>query len=470
MKVKIKMYSDLFQELVVIGGNASGLAAANQARRINPKLKITVLESGQYISYGTCGMPYYISGYIKDIKDLFAYPKEFFEQKRNIKILLNHKVTGIEPAKKEIFVNIGGSTESKIINYDRLVICSGASTTVPGIPGIDSRNVFTFRNIEDALAVKKFIDSEEPQKAVIIGGGSIGLLMAEVFNKQGIKVNIIERYSRILKGYEPEIGIILSKKAGMDGIGIQADANIESIDPGSSRNASSVTIKTGGEIKKIECSIIILSTGIKANTGFLKNTSIELGLNNGIKVNPKLQSSHMNIYAAGDCCAVKNIVSGKEDYIPTANNAVKMGRIAGANVAGGDKVFPGSAGTKVDKILDLEIAKTGIGLEEASSLGFKAVKFIDSYQSHAGSAPGAKAIAVMIIVDSGSRRLLGAQMIGGEGVGKRIDIFATALTGEMTIDDIYMLDLSYAPAVSTVMDPVNKICGKAILEFEKRKF
>lgn len=464
------MYSELFQELVVIGGNASGLAAANQARRINPKLKITVLESGQHISYGTCGMPYYISGYIKNIEDLFAYPKEFFEQKRNIKILLNHKVTGIELAKKEISVNIGGSPENKVINYDRLVICSGASTVIPGIPGIDSNNVFTFRNIEDTLGVKKFIDSEKPGKAIIIGGGSIGFLMAEVFNKQGIKVDIIERFGRILKGYEYEIGTILSKKAEMDGINIHTDASIESIDSSSNGNASSVTVKIDGEIKKIECGIIILSTGIRANTGFLKNTSIELGLNNGIKVNPKLQTSHLNIYAAGDCCTIKNIVSGKEDYIPTANNAVKMGRIAGANIAGGDKVFPGSAGTKVDKIMDLEIAKTGIGLEEASSLGFNAVKFIDSYQSHAGSAPGAKAIAVVIIVDSGSRRLLGAQMIGGEGVGKRIDIFATALTGEMTIDDIYMLDLSYAPAVSTVMDPVNKICGKAILELEKKKF
>ena len=463
------MYDDLFQELIVIGGNASGLAAASQARRINPKLRVTVLESGKYVSYGTCGMPYFISGYVKRIEDLFAYPKEFFEQKRNIKILLEHEVTGIDPAKKELQVNARHS-EKKLFSYDRLIVCSGASAIIPGIAGTGAGNVFTFRNIEDTLGLKKFIDSEKPKKAVIIGGGSIGFLMAEVLNKLGIKVNIVEKSERIFKDYEYEVGAVLSKKAEMDNIDITTGSSVESIDTDSGGNASSVTITGGGQTSKIDCDFIILATGIRPNTGFFSNTSVELGLNSGIKVTPRLQSSHLNIYAAGDCCVVKNIVSGKEDYVPTANNAVKMGRIAGENAAGGDTLFPGSVGTSVDKILGLEIAKAGIGLEEAFLLGFKAFKLIDSYPSHAGSAPGAKAIAVLIIVDTGSRRLLGAQMIGGEGVGKRIDVFATALTAEMTVDDIYMLDLSYAPAISTVWDPVNKICGKAVLELGKRKF
>ncbi len=464
------MYDDLFQELIVIGGNASGLAAASQARRINPKLKITVLESGKHVSYGTCGMPYFISGYVKKIEDLFAYPKEFFEQKRNIKILLEHEVTGIDPSKKELRVNAVRLSEKKIFNYDRLIVCSGASAIIPGIAGTSAGNVFTFRNIEDAVGLKEFIDSEKPKKAVIIGGGSIGFLMAEVLNGQGIKVDIVEKSARIFKDYEYEISTILSKKTEMDSIGISAGSGVESIGTDSRGSAVSVTIGSGGQARKIDCDFIILSAGIRPNTGFLNSTSLELGYNNGIKVNPKLQSSHLNIYAAGDCCMVKNIVSGKEDYVPTANNAVKMGRIAGDNAAGGDSIFPGSVGTTVDKILGLEIAKTGIGLEEASLLGFKAIKFIDSYYSHAGSAPGAMAIAVIIIVDTDSRRLLGAQMIGGEGVGKRIDVFAAALTAEMTVDDIYMLDLSYAPAISTVWDPVNKICGKAVLELGKRKF
>ncbi|MCJ7665523.1 MAG: FAD-dependent oxidoreductase, partial [Actinobacteria bacterium] len=219
----------------------------------------------------------------------------------------------------------------------------------------------------------------------------------------------------------------------------------------------------------IGCDLVLLAIGITANTGFLSDTSIELGINGAIKVDNKLQTSHINIYASGDCATIKNLVTGKLDYIPTANNAVKTGRIAGENAAGGNRVFNGSAGTVVDRVLDLEVASTGIGSEEAALLGYDAIKLIDSFSSHAGSVPGAKKIAIIIIVDTVSRRLLGAQMIGEEGVGKRIDVFATAITGEMTVDDIYMLDLSYAPAVSTVWDPVNKICGKAVLALDSRK-
>lgn len=461
------MYNNLYNNLLVIGGNASGLAAASQARRMNPDLSITVLESGKYISYGTCGLPYFISGYVKKAEDLLAYPKDFFEQKRNIKILMGHRVVGMDPSKKELLVNIGQNRENKIIEYDKLIISSGGTTIIPDIPGIDSSNVFQFRNVEDAENLKNFIDSNNPKKAVVIGGGAIGMLLVEAFNQIGIKTTVVEMKERIYNEFEYEISTILARKAEMDGVDILTKTSIASVNTGSGRNT--ITIEDSSGKEDLECDMVLLATGVSANTGFLADTSIELGINGAIKVDSKLQSSHINIYASGDCATIKNIVTGKQDYIPTANNAVKTGRIAGENAAGGNKVFNGSVGTVVDKVLDLEIASTGIGSKEAVSLGYDAIKLIDGFSSHAGSVPGAKKMAIIIIVDTVSRKLLGAQMIGGEGVGKRIDVFATAITGEMTVDDIYMLDLSYAPAISTVWDPVNKICGKAVLVLDKHR-
>ena len=460
------MYNNLYNNLVVIGGNTSGLAAASQARRINPDLKITVLESGKYISYGTCGLPYFISGYVKRAEDLLAYPREFFEQKRNIKILTGHRVIGMDPSKKELLVNVGQARENRIIEYDKLIISSGAATIIPDIPGIDSPNVFQFRNVCDAENLKNHINSNNPKKAVVIGGGAIGMLLAEAFSQIGIKTTVIERKERIYNEFEYEISTILAKKAEMDGIYILTKTSITSVNVNSSQNT--VTIEDASRKKDLESDLVLLAAGISANTGFLADTSIELGINGAIKVDSKLQSSHMNIYASGDCATIKNIVTGKQDHIPTANNAVKTGRIAGENAAGGNKVFNGSVRTVVDKVLGLEIASTGIGSKEAVALGYDAIKLIDGFSSHAGSVPGAKKIAIIIIVDTASRRLLGAQMIGGEGVGKRIDVFATAITNEMTVDDIYMLDLSYAPAISTVWDPVNKICGKAVLALDSK--
>jgi NADPH-dependent 2,4-dienoyl-CoA reductase/sulfur reductase-like enzyme len=456
------MYDHLYNNLVVVGGNAAGLAAASQARRINPNIVITVLESGKYISYGSCGLPYFISGYVKKVEDLFAYPIEFFEQKRNIKILTDHRVVGIDPAKKELLAYVSGNSENKIINYDRLIIASGASPIKLDIPGLDLSNVFNFWNVEDARRLKEYIDHKSPKKAVIIGGGQIGLLMSEAFKRIGIKTVLIEKQDRLLGGFEDEISIIMAKKAVMEDIYVRTGAAVSSI------NESSVTIESSVGGEDIDCDLILLAAGITANTDFLSDTSIELGKNNAIIVDNKQQSTYINIYACGDCATVKNMVTGRQDYIPTASNSVKTGRIAGENAAGGSTVFPGSVGTVADWILDLEVARTGIGSAEAVNAGYEAIKLIDSYASHAGSVPGAKRIAVIIIVDTKSRKLLGAQMIGGDGVGKRIDIFATAITNEMTVDDIYMLDLSYAPAVSTVWDPVNKICGKAVLVLDSR--
>ena len=466
------MINNLYKDLVVIGGNVSGLAAASQAKRVDPSLDIKVLESGNYISYGACGMPYFISGLIEKIDDLFTYPPSFFEEKRKIKILLNHKVMSINTFKKEILFS---SKVLGALKYDKLIICSGASPIVLNIPGINAKNIFNFRNISDAINLKNFIKAQNPKYATVIGGGSVGLLLAEALNKIGIKITIIETAKKIFKDYEDEISSILVSKIKSSGISILTDTRINSVienkTTGLAFLINATNTKSGiSEQIEIETDLILLAAGIEANTDFIENSSIEIGEKKAIKVNSKQQTSYTNIYAAGDCCLVKNLLTNKYDFIPTANNAIKTGRIAGSNAAGGDENFSGSLGTKADKIFGLEIARTGIGLENALDFRFNAFKITDSYQSHIKAIPGSDAITITAITDKKSKRLLGAQMIGKECVGKRIDILAAAISREMTVNEIYMLDLSYAPEISTLLDPVNKICAKASFEIQKMKF
>ncbi|MCL4385989.1 MAG: FAD-dependent oxidoreductase [Cyanobacteria bacterium] len=462
--------SDEKEKIVIIGGNVSGLAAASQARRNAPNAEITVLESGSHISYGTCGLPYYISGVIDDINKLFVYTPGFFEKERKINIKLNHKVISINPSKREISVQVGINREPSIFNYDKLVICSGATTFDLGIEVSKLKNAFFFRNVEDTLRLKEFINSYNPKKAVIIGAGSIGLLMAEALLKSGIKVSVIEKAKKIFNEYEDEISTILYKKLILEGIELILEAELTSALPDDNGFVKNVSFMKDSNLNTLKTDLIILCAGIKANTDFCKGTSIELGKSSAIRVSPKLQTSYSNIFAAGDCACVKNLVTGKYDFIPTANNAAKTGRIAGDNITGGDIIFPGSVGTKVDQIFEFEIAKTGISLKEALSLQFNAVKITDSYSSHTKAIPDAQTITVTLIMDVKTRKILGAQMIGKEGVAKRIDVFATAITNQMSIDDVYMLDLGYSPGTSTVWDPVNKICGQAILNLSKIKF
>jgi len=458
------------EKIIVIGGNVAGLAAASQARRNSSNAEISVLESGNYISYGTCGLPYFISGIVDTVEKLFVYTPNFFEEERKIKILLSHKVTQLNPQKREIFIQTAESSGQIILNYDKLVICSGAVSFDLGIEVSRLNNVFFFRNVKDALELKNFIKENTPKKAVIVGAGSIGLLMAEALASIGIKVTVLEKAPKIFGGFESEICSILQKNLAAEGIRLILGTSIASALPDDNDLVKRITTSTEEVLNTIETDLIILSAGIRANTDFLKGTSMEFAKNGAIKTSPKLQTAYSNIYAAGDCICVKNIVTGKYDFIPTANNAAKTGRIAGDNITGGDIIFPGSAGTTVDQLFGFEIAKTGIGLEEAINLNYNAVKITGSYSSHAKIIPGAQTITAALIVDFKTRKILGAQMIGKEGAAKRIDTFATAITCQMTIDDVYMLDLSYSPGTSTVWDPVNKICGQALLELSKRRF
>jgi NADPH-dependent 2,4-dienoyl-CoA reductase/sulfur reductase-like enzyme len=490
------MLSRLYKNILVIGGNASGLAAASQARRENPDAEITVLESGDYVSYGSCGLPYYVSGIVKDLNSLFTYSPSYFEEKRKIRILKNHKAFSINTFKKEVTANIlSGSTDSgsfltrgqtvKNENtapgsnisfaYDRLVICSGASPVKPEIPGINAKGVLFFWDVKDAIVLKKYIETQNPKKAVIIGGGSVGLLIADALAGTGLKVTLVETKNRVFADYEEEITSVFEEKIKKSGIQILTSYRVDSINYNresgqvfsvSAADAKSVT----GEKMEIEAQIVIVTVGVAPNTGFLESGSIEVNENKAIKVNLKQQTSQTNVFSAGDCCLVKNLVTGSWDYIPSAGNAIKAGRVAGANAAGADEVFEGSVATKADKIFGMEVARTGVGLAQALDYRFNAFKITDNFSSHVESLPDAENITITLIVDIGTRRILGAQMAGKDTVGKRIDVFAAAITNEMTVDKAYMLDLSYAPSIATAPDAITRMCGKAISLLKSKRF
>ncbi|MBM3704889.1 MAG: hypothetical protein FJW66_00045 [Actinobacteria bacterium] len=480
--------NSLFNNIVVIGGNTAGLAAANQARRVNPNLNITVLEAGNYISYGSCGFPYYLSGAVEKIENLFSYPVSFFEEKRNIKILLNHRVTSINPFKKEITVsactgsnplNTPGNSNpygNIFIRYDRLVICSGASPVkFDYLEQTGVNNLFYFHSPDDATNLKNFIDANNPVEAVIAGGGYLGLLIADALCRRNIRVSIIEARNRIYGDYENEIMEVLHNSILKSGVRIFTSSRIKKINFSSkTKLAYSATIETSAgqnsEEQQIDAGLFIIATGIKPNTDFLAGTAIDTGSNGAIKTSTKLQTSQANIFAAGDCCLVRNVVTKSYDYLPSAGNALKMGRIAGANAAGENENFYGSLGTKLDRIFGLEIARTGANLDKALEFKFDAVKVTDTFSSHQEALPGAENIMISVIADKKTRRLLGVQMAGKKGVAKRIDVFAAAIASEMKVDDLYMLDTAYAPYAATSPDAVNRICGKAVIILNSSKF
>ncbi|MBN1299459.1 MAG: FAD-dependent oxidoreductase [Actinobacteria bacterium] len=474
----MNMISNIYKNIIVIGANSAGLAAANQARRINPDLDIKVFESGNFISYGSCSLPHYISGDVANIQTLLNYSIEYFREKKNISVFTKYRVVSVNTFKKEVTVNILGQNgfsdpdSLKVFDYDRLIICSGASPRRFEIEGANAKNIFYFRNVEDALNIRKYIEDTRPVNAVIIGGGYIGLLTAEALLKRGIKVSVVEMKEKVFSDYEEEISAPLQNVLRDSGIRLFTGYKVKKFNiNNNSGDCFSVLIESvsgnDSETAEIDAGIVVMAAGIKPNTDFIESAFIEMDRSGAIKVSQKQQTSQTNVYAAGDCCLIKNIITKSFDYIPTAANAIKAGRVAGANAAGEDDIFPGSPATKVDKILDYEVARTGIGTKEAVDYRFNALKVTGEFASKVTYTSKPQKIKMVLIFDSQTRRILGAQMAGKDGVGKRIDVFATALTAEMTIDDLYMTDTSYAPYIALVPDAINRICSSAIMLSKK---
>ena len=442
--------------LVVIGGVAAGTKAASKARRDDPSMEITIVSREEYISYAGCGLAYYVGGVVDDRAKLFARSPETFREKHNINILLRHRAERINTYDKTVKVTDLQSGTTLSMPYDRLLLATGASAVIPRIDGIDSQGIFTLHSIHDADTILNYLNKHDIHTACIVGGGYIGVEIAENLVRRGISCTLFEIERQLLPGFfdsdisEPVIEHVKSK-----GDQVNTGNTVEKFNS----NSDGQVISAVSNGKEYECQMVILAAGVKPNVKLAKDARIAIGTTGAIKVDRHMETSARGIFAAGDCAESINLVSGKPCWYPLGSTANKQGRVAGANIAGGKKTFRGVVGTSVTKVFDITAGRTGLSEREANEAGFNPVSATVTTGVHAGYYPGEGTITLKLVADSGSKKLLGAQSVGDTSVDKVIDTVATALAGNISIPDLTNLDISYSPPYSPVLGTVVLAAG-----------
>ena len=430
--------------LIIIGAVAAGTSAAAKARRNSEDAEIIIYEKDSFISYSGCGMPYYIGGEVESADELTPRNPAFFKSKYNVDILTQHEVLAINPANKSVEVKSLLTGEIFVNYYDKLIIATGAEAVVPPIKGKDNQNVFTLRNINDMNKIKSFIDINNPKSVAIIGTGFIGLEVCENLKKLGIEVSLIEKLPQVTPGLDSDMAVYVKEHLKKNGVNVFTNASIDKI------TQNSVVLLDG---KSINADLVLISTGVRPNTQIAQKAGIELGETGAIKVNTRMQTNIEDIYACGDCIEQFSLITEKPLYRPMGSTANKTGRIAGDIVTGGNLEFRGILGTGIFKIFDMTVAQTGLSEREAVAEGFD-VAVCHNIKPNKPEYMGGKEMVIKGVAGKASGRLLGAQIVGFEGVDKRIDVFVTAITFKANVEDLFHLDLAYAPPFSTTKDPV----------------
>jgi NADPH-dependent 2,4-dienoyl-CoA reductase/sulfur reductase-like enzyme/rhodanese-related sulfurtransferase len=433
------------RRIIVVGGVAGGASAAARARRVDESAEIHVFERGPYISFANCGLPYYIAGEIKERDKLIVMTPEAFWGRARIHAHVNHEVLAINRAAKTVRVKGPDGTERDVA-YDKLILSQGAKPVVPPITGVELPHVFTLRDIPDMDRIAAFVDERKPRHAVVIGGGFIGLEMAEAFHHRGIRVTIVERNPHILPLLDSDMAAHLQNQTRRAEFDFKVNAT------------AMVFTKEGVEFadgSKLSADIILLSVGVKAEVELAKAAGLEIGVTGGVKTNGRMESSDSNIYAVGDAAETMHALTGARARIALAGPANRQGRIAGANAAGAKMIYPGALGTSIVRVLHMTAAFTGLNSAQAAKAGFSFFTSVTRDNSHAHYYPGAKSVIIKVVAEEGTGRLLGAQVLGERGVDKRVDVLATAIAGKMSVFDIESLDLAYSPPFGTANDPIN---------------
>jgi NADPH-dependent 2,4-dienoyl-CoA reductase/sulfur reductase-like enzyme len=443
--------SAIARRLVVIGGVAGGMSAAARAKRVNPDLEVIVLERDPHVSYGACGIPYFLAGVVPDPERLIVYTPEYFRRERGIDVRTNTEAVEIRPAERTVLARDRTSGAITRIPYDRLVLATGATPIRPALPGVQLDNIFVLRSLNDGLRLHRALVEERPQHAVIVGAGYIGLEMAEALRMRGLQVTVLEALDHVLGQTEPEISRIAEGELSAHGVRLLLTTRAAGFE-GDARGRVREVITESGE--RLAADLVLIGIGIRPNVRLAEEAGIALGPTGAIAVDEHQETNLTGVFAAGDCCEAKHLVTGRPTWIPLGPAANKQGKVAGDNAAGRRATFAGVVGTAVVKVFDLEVARTGLSLQEALAAGFTAKKVSTTASSRAGYYPGAHPITLVLIFDQATHRLLGAQMVGREGVAKRIDVFATALHARMTLEEMSQLDLSYAPPFAPVWDPI----------------
>ncbi|MBW2520486.1 MAG: FAD-dependent oxidoreductase [Deltaproteobacteria bacterium] len=442
--------------IVIIGGDAAGMSAASKIRRMRPDQAILVFERTDFTSYSACGIPYFIGGLIDDVDQLIARNPETFRDKYGIEVRTQHEVVAIDPQSQRITVRSRKNCEFTEA-YDQLLIATGARPFCPDVPGANSSGIFGLSTLASGIRVREFLVNHQPKQAVVVGGGYIGLEMAEALIRQKLKVSLVQRSSQVMGTLDPDMGALVSKALKDVGVTLYLSERLEGFETSCGRVTGVVT-----DLRTLPADLVILGMGVRPNSELAGKAGVSLGEKDAIKVDNRMRTETENIWAAGDCVATLNRITGKPTYVALGTVANKQGVVAGMNLAGGDSQFPGVVGTAVSKICKVEVARSGLQEKELKALGYEyAVATIDA-KTRAGYFPGAGPITVKLLGEKNSGRLLGAQIVGMEGAAKRIDTIATALTARMTVKDLVDLDLSYAPPFSPVWDPVQIAARKLV--------
>ncbi len=430
--------------LLIIGAVAAGTSAAAKARRNSEESEIVVYEKDSEISYSGCGMPYYIGGEVESADELTPRDPAFFKAKYNVDVLVRHEVLAIHPDEKTIDVKNLETGETFSDRYDKLVIATGASAVVPPIEGAQLPHVFTLRSIGDMNRIKAFIDDHHPQTAAIIGTGFIGLEMCENLKKLGISITLLEKLPHVTPGLDSDMAVYVKAHIEEHGVDVLTGVTVTEI------TKDGVQLSDGREIS---AELVLMSAGIRPNSQLAARAGIELGTAGAIRVDTKMRTSLPDIYACGDCIEHFDVVTGRPVYRPLGSTANKTGRIAGDSVTGGDLEFRGILGTGIFRIFELTVAQTGLSEREAHELGFETAVCHNIKPSRPEYMHG-KEMVIKGIADKTTGRLLGVQIVGYDGVDKRIDVFVTAISFKANVEDLFHLDLAYAPPFSTTKDPV----------------
>lgn len=449
------------QRLIVIGGDAGGMAAASQTRRRRGRddLEIVAFERGRFTSYSACGIPYWISGVVPERDQLIARDPATFRESFDVDVRLRHEVTDIDLDRREVVAHDladGGKVRER---FDTLMYAAGAVPVTPDWARTDALGVFGVQTLDDGAALRDWLETDPaPQRAVVVGGGYIGVEMAEALVQRGLSVTLVERADQPMTTVDADMAVLVAEGMRGFGIEIRTGTAVTGLTERDGRVAAVVT-----DEGSLPADVVVLGLGVRPNTALARAAGLPIGPSGGIRVDRQMRVIGMpEVWAAGDCVETLHRVSGLPVHIPLGTHANKQGRVAGINIGGGYATFPGVIGTAVTKVCDLEVGRTGLGEKEATAAGFEFVTIVTGSTSRAGYYPGARPMTVKLIAERPSGRLLGAQIVGWSEAAKRIDTLAVALWNGMTVDDMTALDLGYAPPYAPVWDPVLIAARKAV--------
>lgn len=437
-------------KVVIIGGVAGGATAAARIRRLDEQAEIVVFERSGYISYANCGLPYYIGDVITSRGDLTLQTPESFFARFRVDMKVRHEVTAIHPDRKTVSVKNLDSGEAFEESYDKLILSPGAKPAQPRLPGTGIDKLFTLRTVEDTFRIKEYIDRNHPKSAILAGGGFIGLELAENLRELGMDVTIVQRPKQLMNPFDSDMASFIHGAVRKHGVKLALGHTVEGFEE--KDNGVDVLLKEGAPLHG---DMVVLAIGVTPDTHLAREAGLELGVKGSIVVNDHMETSVPDIYAAGDAVQVKHYVTGEDALISLAGPANKQGRIIADNVCGGDSRYQGSQGSSVIKVFDMTAAVTGVNETTAKKAGLDADAVILSPINHAGYYPGGKVMTMKVVFEKETYRLLGAQIVGYEGVDKRIDVLATAIHAGLKATQLKELDLAYAPPYSSAKDPVN---------------